>query len=388
MGLPSFAERKSPEAMATRTQDAMHRDDTKPRAEAQGVLSLPGDRGGQLLLPLDHAPAVMRDHGYAAAHSYPRVSDGERAGGEWRTWRIDPPRAWPMPYIELDAAKFYSVLDLDCDNPAARIAGEDAGRVPVPSVRTINPANGHQHLLYVLESPVARYPETHPKPLRLLSRISEFYTEAVAADTAFNATITPNPTALPPGRIAEWCRRSPFSLGELADWIPSGWRLPVRPRSAVARGRRLFMQTCRWAGSPRNRYVSAEALEAFVRATAACREGRPPLPESGLRGIVRAVLKYRAGWEAAGWHKPAWIERQRRRGKRGGKVSGRVRAATAARRRERALQMRSEGLTYRAIGEALGCSVGAAHRYVRGVFNEANTDDTAAGASFPQSSLL
>ena len=304
-----------------------------------------------MLLALDHAPAVLRDHGYAAAHSYPLVSEGERGvAGQWVSWRTDPPRAWPRPYIELDAAKFYAVLDLDCDNPAARIAAEDAGRVPGPSLRTVNPENGHQHLIWILESPVARYPETHPRPLRLLSRISECFTTALAADTGFTGALTPNPTALPPGRFTEWCRRTPFGLRELADWIPPGWRSPARPRSAVARGGRLFMQTCRWAGSPRNRYVSAEALEAFVRVTAACREGEAPLPEAALRGIVRAVLKYRVGWEAAGWHRPSWIERQRARGRR----SGKVRAAIAERRRERALELRAEGLTVGEIASALG----------------------------------
>ncbi|MDE0705859.1 MAG: hypothetical protein OXH59_19275, partial [Rhodospirillaceae bacterium] len=44
------------------------------------------------------------------------------------------------------------------------------------------------------------------------------------------------------------------------------------------------------------------------------------MPPHVLADIAQRVERYRAGWMVKGWHKPAWIERQRQRGSAGGKA--------------------------------------------------------------------
>ena len=45
-------------------------------------------------------------------------------------------------------------------------------------------------------------------------------TSTVAEELGFDAA---NPTAPPPGRIVQWGRRQPYSLGELREWVPGGF---------------------------------------------------------------------------------------------------------------------------------------------------------------------
>ena len=135
-----------------------------------------GDQSYQLELALEFAPPTIREHGYRAAHSYPLVGI-RREGGRFDSWRTDPPRAWPYPYIQLDAAHVFSTLKLDIDNPEATAAAEDRGAIAPYNVQTINPRTGHKHVCYMLATPVARHPEARPAPLKLLSRIAEYFTQ-------------------------------------------------------------------------------------------------------------------------------------------------------------------------------------------------------------------
>ena len=131
-----------------------------------------------------------------------------------------------MPYIQLDAAHVFSTLKLDIDNPEATAAAEDRGAMPPYNVQTINPRTGHKHVCYMLATPVARHPEARPGPLKLFSRIAEYFTTVADADTGYNGVLTWNPTAPPPGHIVQWGRLQPYDLGELADYIETGFRVP------------------------------------------------------------------------------------------------------------------------------------------------------------------
>lgn len=93
-----------------------------------------------------------------------------------------------------------------------------------------------------------------------------------------------------------------------------------------------------------------------------------PLPWAEVAGIARSIERYRRQWIASGWaHRPAWLERQRARGQRGGKVSG-------CRRRARAAQLRAEGMTAPAIAEELEVGESTVWRYLASIpSHEANT---------------
>ncbi|MDE2761172.1 MAG: hypothetical protein OXQ94_13240 [Gemmatimonadota bacterium] len=52
-----------------------------------------------------------------------------------------------------------------------------------------------------------------------------------------------------------------WTLYELADWVPKGWRRPRRPLTAEGRNCALFSALCRFAGSRAGRTADL-ALEA------------------------------------------------------------------------------------------------------------------------------
>ena len=320
-----------------------------------------GDQSCQLSLVLEYAPPTIREHGYNAAHSRPLVGV-RKEGSRWlKTWRTDPPRAWPLSYIQLDAAHVHSVVVLDCDNPEALLAAQDRCALPVPNWRVLDPVTQHEHVAYALRDPVARHPKSRPDPLRLLARISEYLTAAAGADPGYQGVLAANPTAPPPGRIVQWGRRQPYSLGELREWVPRWFRSPRPPVSALGRNCGLFCSGMKWAGRRANEHCSVLAM-----LTATNEASYPnPLPWAEVAGIARSIERYRRQWIASGWaHRPAWLERQRARGQRGGKVSGRRRRAQAELAAARARELRAEGLTATAIAEELGIGLRTVWRHL------------------------
>ena len=114
---------------------------------------------------------------------------------------------------------------------------------------------------------------------------------------------------------------------------PRWFRSPRPPVSALGRNCGLFCAGMKWAGRRANEHCSVLAM-----LTATNEASYPnPLPWAEVAGIARSIERYRRQWIASGWaHRPAWLERQRARGQRGGKVSG-------CRRRARAAQLRGRG---------------------------------------------
>ena len=100
---------------------------------------------------------------------------------------------------------------------------------------------GFAHRVYIIAT-----------PLRLFARISEFYRQALGADPGYNGVLTHNPmrSAHRHGEfLTYWGRKQPYSLGELAEPIPKGWRLPVKPTTEAGRNDALLRVLMKWAGS-------------------------------------------------------------------------------------------------------------------------------------------
>ena len=89
--------------------------------------------------------------------------------------------------------------------------------------------------------------------------------------------------------------QSSYSLSELAEPIPRGWRLPVKPTTEAGRNCALFVALMKWAGSPAN--IGREVL-AVARAT---NDGLDvPLGDSEVAGLAKSVERYRRSWIAKG----------------------------------------------------------------------------------------
>ena len=101
-----------------------------------------------------------------------------------------------------------------------------------------------------------------------------------------------------------WGRRDPYSLDELAEVIPFGWRVPTLKRTGIGRNVDLFRAAMRESGKPRNWgkdvTVLVVALNEVARGSArSCRSAgdrrqREPHPaqEYGQRADAAPVRVY------------------------------------------------------------------------------------------------
>ena len=275
----------------------------------------------QLSLPLDYAPESVRSHGLRAAHPRPLVSPGKRPGRPFASWRTSPAKAWRYPEIELArAGSSIAALVIDCDEPEEVAKG--IGDLPDPNWIVRRVANDHAHFAWTLATPVHRYPGARPEPLRLLARVTEFYTHRLFGDLFYTGVLTHNPA--PRLRqsdfVTTWGRNDPYSLDDLASIIPFGWQAPRIRASATGRNCDLFQAGMAWAGREAN--ANLPVLPALMIAN---QEFNIPLPLSEIAATARSVEKYRERWAARGWHCPRWIARQAARGRKGGQASGRAR---------------------------------------------------------------
>ena len=294
---------------------------------AEGIPQLRGiAEPGQLWLPgIDFAPAKMQAHGYREAHTWPLVA---RRKGE--AFRIHASRAWAFPSIELRTANSWPCLILDCDNIEAALAAiytthRAAGgtALPMPNWMVQRRSSLHSHLIYCLIRPVLRGVQARPSPLRRFARISEFYRQTTQADAGFNGVLSHNPMCGGPrssGRalITTWGRREPYSLDELVEAIPQGWRMPHVPTTEAGRNCSLFYALMRWSGMPRNWGVDvldqALALNALFD---------PPMMFSEVVGIAKSVNKIQARNLATGQTQRQFSFIQAERGRKGGRRSRR-----------------------------------------------------------------
>ena len=234
---------------------------------------------------------------------------GKQPGKPFRSGRTSPRRAWLFPELEYGrTATAFVALVLDCDNPAAWRAG--IGDLPPFNLLVRRPANDHAHIVWHLAKPVHRYPHARPEPQRYLAAIEEYYAAAAGADPGYAGVLAHNPAKRHLPREYETIRGAtePYTLQGLADVIPFNWQAPVIPRFVIGRNVTLFGAGMRWAGREANAH-----LDILPMLLAANRNFADPLPLSEIEAMAKEITRYRAGWAANGWHKPAWIERQRAR---------------------------------------------------------------------------
>ena len=311
-------------------------------------------RGSQLELDLgiNYAPAIVREHGLKDTHLWPLVA---RRKGE--SFRVHARQAWDYPSLELRAANSWPAVTLDCDVPSAVVdclysnhqSFGNGPALPRPSVVVERRANSHCHASWFLKRPVHRGESARPGPLRRLARITEFYRDALQADPGYAGVLTHNPIEETHGAgefQAHWGRSCGYSLDELAEPIPKGWRLPASPSTEPGRNCALFRSLLKWAGSPSN--IGHDVLGA----ARAANDGLDvPLGDSEVAGLAKSVERYRRSWIAKGRfyteaEREAW-------GRSLGLQGGKVRRAAVSSRDRFIMQGRAEGMSTRALARCL-----------------------------------
>lgn len=318
----------------------------------------------QLDLPLaiEDVPSIVRNHGLREAHTYPLVAD--RSGG-WTSTRRPTTDAWKnWPEIELRTPNSFPALILDCDSePNKYIGVATSGAVKQPNWIVSRGPGGHAHIVYCLARPVLRGVHARPSPLRTLGRVAEFYRSRYNADIGYVGVLTHNPTHPQYAPFTTWNRKRPYTLSELAQPIPYGWRTPPKPTTPEGRNVYLFRYGLKWCGLPRHwqhidkvAYVLGQANNALDY----------PLWESELRHIVRSVIKISLRNLNSGQTQRGFSTLQTERGRKSGKSRRNRNAARDAAIVYSVLTGRSKRSTARQFKVSEGT--------VRWVCNRAQTD--------------
>ncbi|MHB9043090.1 replication initiation protein [Acidithiobacillus sp.] len=261
-------------------------------------------------------------------------------------------------------------------------------KAPKPNRVVKNPDNGHGHALYFLAAGVCRTDAGRLKPLRYLAAVESALCRQLEADPGFAGLVTKNP--LHPSWETLVVHDHQYSLAELAE--PLDLKSAANEKSyrdaGLGRNVTAFDAVRLWAYSAIRDFWGPGGFDRWHKAVSAkvaevnC-QFPAPLPFSELKAIAKSI----AGWTwrnmtPAGLHE--LIERthtpelQSLRGKKatnqariaflGGVASGQARrkASLEASKSIRAMArlMRAQGMSYRAIEEALGVRRATLHRWL------------------------
>lgn len=322
----------------------------------------------QLTLPgIDFAPSKVRRHGLREFHHYPLASYGKNAAGIWLgSRRMPPAQAWTYPELELGrTANSIPALIFDLDGHAPDwLVDVFSPVLPVPNWMTFRRANQHAHLVYTLARPVLTGEQARPTPQGWLARIGEYLALKLQADAAYNAVLAHNPMSQASrGRYrTDWLRQEPYSLAELADYIPKGWRRPRRPQTVYGRNDYLFRAGMKWTGRP-SHWGDWPGMATYLAAMNA--EFVAPLGERELGGIVKSIRRIQTKNLESGQTQRTFSFLQAARGRKGGRVSGAKRRAGTLERDAAIVAAVQAGESMRAVGRVYGLSDFAVRHIVK-----------------------
>ena len=315
----------------------------------------------QLTLPgIEFAPDRVREHGLVEAHTFPLVSDGKVQGVFQASFRVHASVAWSFPSLELRSATAWSVVCLDCDGTGgySRLMGAVQDReIPCPNWVVYRAAGG-AHGVWCLARPVLRDESARARPLRLLTRATEYMAQKVEADTGYGQVLSHNPMVpVAAQRLkTDWLRQRPYLLQELAEIVPFGWRRPVVPSTGIGRNCSLFESGMKWAGSPANLGVPVLTALMVINAEVARKHGKPPLDAGEVTGIAKSVERYRARWIERGQFGEEGARERSAWGRERGIRSGQARRKCTEDRDRQIVRDRVAGLSIRAIAGKHGVS--------------------------------
>ena len=256
------------------------------------------------------------------------------------------------PYIQVNPPlmTIYFVFDDDKENSA--LSWFDAN-LPAPLWTTQNADNGHCHHCYKLEIPLCTSEFASIKAIKYAQAVYYAYALRLGADLSYSQLITKNPLH-PKWRTTFWTKRA-YSLDYLADFVDLPKKLPKK-LEVVGLGRNvtMFEKGRHWAYKAIRDYMhhnSSYEWEKAVRAQIeAINSGfEQPLPY----GEVKATAKSIATWVWQRFSYGDFSEIQAKRGANGGKKGGIVRSAQYEPLRQKAMELKEQGLNNTQIGKQL-----------------------------------
>jgi len=281
-----------------------------------------------------------------------------------------------FPYIQCNPPNLKFWLPFDLDKPGGAVAWDDAG-LPAPAVAIGNPMNGHAHLLYGLEAPVATSDAARIAPMRYLAAIEAGMMEKLiphGADAGFSGLIVKNPKHRQWRTL--WGPPHLWSLAELAEWVdleahkPKTRRLADLDGYGVGRNVTLFNHLGpegKWAYSAVRRFRGKTYGEwhtaVLIEAQERNGEFVAPLSFAEVQGIAKSVAKWTWKHDKLAWAN--FQQRQVGKGQKGGKASGEARLAASEDKRASARLMAASGMKQRDIADELGVTQSTVSKWLK-----------------------
>ncbi|TKC91707.1 plasmid replicase [Trinickia terrae] len=189
---------------------------------------------------------------------------------------------------------YRAYLSFDLDSPASACRFEDVN-LPTPTIITVNRKNGHSHMLYRLNTPVAYHKTSRSAPQDYFEAIQSEMESRLSADPAFNHTLTKNPLH-PAWEVITF--PASYDLTDFTEWIDLPKRSTAHslPDNIVIQGRNdeLFHTLRLWAYSAVRQHGDFDAWyqTALARAEEINAQFDRPLQFSEIKATARSVAKW------------------------------------------------------------------------------------------------
>jgi hypothetical protein len=222
-------------------------------------------------------------------------------------------------YVQFNGPVMVRSLSFDVDRADGALAAEAAG-LPLPTVVSQNPDNGHALITYSIAKPILKAGDDCEPALRYMAAAERGCARRLGADLSYCGLIGKNP--FHPDWRTMWLRPVPYLLDELADALTKQDMRPFDGRSEVrglSRNCDVFNDTRKWAYRSVLPFKRDGGLEGqwFERVyEIACGHNlvfSVPLHASELRAIATSIAK----WTWRQFTEAKFSHLQSQRGKRG-----------------------------------------------------------------------
>ena len=202
-------------------------------------------------------------------------------------------KAIEFKYLQINDL-FVRALIFDVDHPFGAWIWESAG-LPPPSWATVNPQNGHAHLVYPLWTPVCRTDAARIKPLRYLAAVEQAYRTRLGADPGYSGLLTKNPLHPDWGFVN--FSSAAYDLAYLADWIDLPKKSEKIVPTGLGRNCTMFDEVREWAYRAIKDYWRPDGSGTWHKAVLECCRSRNvlfsvPLPDSEVRATARSIANW------------------------------------------------------------------------------------------------
>ena len=254
-------------------------------------------------------------------------------------------------YIQINAPTTTIYFVFDDDKKDAALSWFDAN-LPAPYWTTQNPENGRCHHCYKLEIPLHTSEFSSIKAIKYAQAVYYAYALKMGADLSYSQLITKNPLHLQ-HRTTYWTDRA-YSLDYLADFVDLPKRIPKKLEMAgLGRNVTMFEKGRHWAYKAIRDYMHHSSSLEWERAVRAQIEAinssfEVPLPYSEVKATAKSIAKW--VWQRFSYGD--FSEIQAKRGAKGGKAKGKA----YAEKRELAIKLKCDGLSYTQISDQLQVS--------------------------------